>query len=343
MTEVVLCDQAHEERWDAYVKTHPQARFYHLFGWKKINETNFGHRTFFLSAMRDQRVVGIFPLVFINSAIFGKILTSMPFVNYGGICADDWDAEKALLEKAQGITVAEGIDYLEIRSIKKLEHDLPTSEQKISMTLELDADPDTLWNGFRSKHRTNIRRVYKEGISVQQGGVELLDDFYNVLSESWKALGTPIYRKSYFHSLFATFGADIQIFTANLNGNAIAVAFNGHCKGTVEGMWAGSLRKHRHLQPNYLLYWEMMKDACEKGNLRFHLGRSTVGSGAEDFKKKWNAHPQQLYWQYYLNKSQGIPQLNVSNPKFQLAIRAWQKLPMLATQWVGPFVSKFIP
>lgn len=343
MTEVMLCNQGHQTDWDAYVQTHPLGSFYHLFGWKKINEKNFGHKTFFLAAMRDQRIVGIFPLVLIKSVLFGKILASMPFVNYGGICADDWDAEKDLLEQARSIATAESIDYLEIRSIQKLEHDLPTSEHKVSMTIGLDPDPDTLWNAFKSKHRTNVRRVFKEGISVQQGGVELLDDFYDVLSEGWKALGTPIYRKSYFQSLFDTFGTNVRIFTANLNGKPIAVAFNGHCKGTVEGMWAGSLHEHRHLQPNYVLYWEMMKDACEKGFHKFHLGRSSVGSGAEDFKKKWNANPQQLYWQYLLNKTQEIPQLNVSNPKFQLAIKAWQKLPTLATQWIGPLVSKYIP
>jgi len=343
MTSVLHCDHSHQALWDQFVRSHHGTSFYHLFGWKKINEDNFGHKTFYLAAMREQRIVGIFPLVFINSLLFGKILSSMPFVNYGGICAEDAEAEGALIEEAKKITQTYGIRYLEIRSIRKLEFSLPTSEHKISMTLSLDSDPDTLWNGFKSKHRTNIRRVYKEGISVKQGGVELLNDFYQILSESWKSLGTPIYRKSYFHNLFDVFGDAVGIFVTELHGKPIAVAFNGYFKDTVEGMWAGSLQEHRHLQPNYVLYWEMMKDSCEKGFLHYHLGRSTAGSGAEEFKKKWNAIPQQLYWQYYLHKSEQIPQLNVGNPKFQLAIKAWQKLPTPVTQWIGPLVSKYIP
>jgi hypothetical protein len=75
----------------------------------------------------------------------------------------------------------------------------------------------------------------------------------------------------------------------------------------------------------------------------FHLGRSTADSGAEQFKRKWNAHPTQLYWHYVLRTRQDIPQLNVKNPTFKMAIAAWRKLPVGLTRRLGPFIARAIP
>jgi lipid II:glycine glycyltransferase (peptidoglycan interpeptide bridge formation enzyme) len=112
---------------------------------------------------------------------------------------------------------------------------------------------------------------------------------------------------------------------------------------TAEGLWLGSRAKFRRQYAGYVLYWELIKNACERGLKKFHLGRSKAQSGAEVFKKKWNAYPIQLYWQYVLRTRREIPQLNVDNPKYQLAIRAWQKLPVPVTQVIGPLIARSIP
>ena len=105
-----------------------------------------------------------------------------------------------------------------------------------------------------------------------------------------------------------------------------------------------------HAQPStdsnlsgYVLYWELIKNACETGAKFFHLGRSTKDSGAEVFKKKWNADAMQLYWHYVLRTRTEIPSLNPSNPKYRLAIRTWQRLPVSLTKVLGPFIAKHIP
>ncbi|MCK4822373.1 GNAT family N-acetyltransferase, partial [bacterium] len=165
-----------------------------------------------------------------------------------------------------------------------------------------------------------------------------------ILSESWRSLGTPIYKKKYFESILNEFPNNSRIFVCYHKGNTpIAAAFNGYHKGTVEGMWAGGIVKYRGLQANYVLYWEMIKHACEQGYHSFHLGRSSINSGGEQFKKKWKANSKQLYWQYYLNRQKQLPELNVNNPKFQLAINIWQKIPTKLTTIIGPFIARNIP
>ncbi len=329
--------------WDHYLANHPQGNFYQRSGWKTINECCFGHEVIYLIAEERDRIVGLFPMVSVKSRLFGHILSSMPFVNFGGLCADSPVVAERLLDEARRVTRECDADYLEIRTMHPLSDQLPTSHHKISMTLDLDNDPDVLWNGFKSKHRTNIRRVYKEGVEVKKGRHELLDTFYMIMAKSWKSLGTPIYRKSYFERILDTFPEDTLIFVAYHKDQPVATAFNGYHNGMVEGMWAGALPECRRIQPNYVLYWEMIKDACERNMQHYHLGRSSADSGAESFKKKWNAYATQLHWQYILHNQADIPQLNVNNPKFELAIKLWRKLPLSLTTTLGPFLSRSIP
>jgi FemAB-related protein (PEP-CTERM system-associated) len=343
-TSVIFCDESHAEAWDRYLSTSSDASFYQLYGWNRINKSYFSHKVYNLAAFENGKIVGVFPLVFIKSRIFGKILCSMPFVNFGGPCANNSAIEKILLNSAIEIAKRNDVDYLEMRLTRILDEKLPSTQHKISMTLKLDEDPDEIWNNFNTKHRTNIRRVYKNNIKVRSGHKDLLNDFYYILSESWRSLGTPIYRKKYFESILDEFPNNTLIFVCYHDGNIpIAAAFNGYYKCTVEGMWAGGVDRYRKLQANYVLYWEMIKHACEQGYKSYHLGRSSLNSGGEQFKKKWKADVKQLYWQYYLNKQPSLPKLNVDNPKYQLAIKTWKKLPTKLTTLIAPLVAKNIP
>jgi hypothetical protein len=87
----------------------------------------------------------------------------------------------------------------------------------------------------------------------------------------------------------------------------------------------------------------MIRDACSRGYRSYHLGRSTAESGAEDFKKKWNAQSRQLYWYTWCPDGAAAPGLNVDNPKYRLAISTWKKLPLWATRLVGPIIARGIP
>jgi lipid II:glycine glycyltransferase (peptidoglycan interpeptide bridge formation enzyme) len=221
------------------------------------------------------------------------------------------------------------------------------SLRKVSMTMELDADPDKLWRRFSAHHRKNVRRALKNQLDVRVGGIELLDPFYHVLALSWRRLGTPLYAKHYFRRVLETFPNNTYVYICRHNDKPASVALVGHFNGTVEGLWAGCDPALRNLQANYVLYWEMIRHTCNAGFRRFHLGRSTTRSGAEEFKAKWNAQTHQLYWYFHRPKSDGkaadMPGLNVDNPKYRLAISAWQHMPLWATRVLGPPLARGIP
>jgi len=340
---VIPCTSADAARWDDFVARCDEGSFYHLFAWKAINERCFGHETFYLAAVDGQELHGVLPLVLLRSRIFGRILCSMPFVNLGGPCAPEPQVLGALLDESRAVLDRTRARFLEIRAREKLGDEIAVSAHKVSMTVALREDPDAIWKAFTSKHRNNIRRAYGHGFTTVIGGAELLDACYDILLESWRSLGTPLYAKSYFRAILDAFGSAVAIFLVLHDGKPVGTAFNGHHRATVEGMWAGTRTAFRGSDCNYVLYWEMIKHYCEAGFERFHLGRSTVDSGAEAFKKKWLAEATQLYWHHIPGSERDIPQLNKENPKFRLAIQAWRRLPIAVTRRVGPMIARGIP
>lgn len=341
--KVVVCGDADRQAWDAFVNEAPHASFYHRFAWRDVNEGILGHRAYYLAAMDGDRFAGILPFVHMKSRLFGSLACSMPFVNYGGPCAADPAVERLLVDEATRICDRERVRYLEIRSRHHLGPDLPSSQHKVSMTIDLAQDPEVLWKHFKSDHRQAIRRGYKHGLTARVGRGELLEPFYEVLSESWRNLGTPLYQKAFFGEIVKRFPDDVRLTVVFAGDEPAAAAFDGCHRDIVEGMWLGAKAKFRQQLAGYVLYWELLKHACETGYRRFHLGRSTAESTGETFKKKWNATATQLHWHYVLRTQREIPQLNVQNQRYQLAINAWRRLPVGLTRVIGPYIARSIP
>ena len=90
--------EINQEEWDRYVLASEEASSYHAWRWRSIFEEAFGHETRYLAARREGDVVGILPLVLFRSPLFGRFMVSLPFVNYGGVVANDEAAAHSLLE-----------------------------------------------------------------------------------------------------------------------------------------------------------------------------------------------------------------------------------------------------
>jgi serine/alanine adding enzyme len=81
--------------WDDFVNSHPEGSNYHGWGWKRVIENSLHWRTFYLVAEDSSAhgCRGLLPLVWQKSWIFGSFLTSVPFLNGGGIIADSPEAK----------------------------------------------------------------------------------------------------------------------------------------------------------------------------------------------------------------------------------------------------------
>ena len=156
-------------------------------------------------------------------------------------------------------------------------------------------------------------------------------------------LGTPVYPRSFFAKILRTLPETAGIVLVRLRGEPAAAGFLIGSGARIEVPWASSLRKFNSTSVNMLLYWEMLKVGIEQGYDLFDFGRCTENSGSHRFKKQWGAVQEQLYWHYWVREGADMPNLSPQNPKYGLAIWAWQHLPLFVANWIGPRIVKNLP
>lgn len=338
-----ILDDSGMKRWDAFVREAPDACTYHQSGWLNVVRRAFGHAVHPLWACDGQRVVGILPMVHMKSLLFGNFLSSLPFFNYGGVLARNDEAGRALVAAGTELVRSSGAEYLELRNVGRRIPGLPSRNHKVSMRLDLSAGSEALWKGFKAKVRNQVRKAERSGLSADSGGIDLLDEFYDVFARNMRDLGTPVYSPKLFRAVLDEFPETSRVFLVRHGRTCVAGAVTVRFRGVFEVPWASSIRNYNSMCPNNLLYWTMIRHACEVGCRTFDFGRSTPGEGTYRFKKQWGAVPCDMHWQYWLGSGAAMPDISPDNPRYRMLVRTWQKLPVRLTRLIGPSIVRNIP
>lgn len=343
MLRIVRSRSTDSAEWDEYARTHTGSSVYHLSGWRHVIEETFGHQTFYLLAWEKGQPVGLLPLVFIQSRIFKRLLISLPFFTYGGVVANNPVVERALVAEAVALAARENVHYMELRHTQEKALGLLSRTHKVSLRLSLPKRAEDLWDNFKAKLRSQIRKPQKEGFTARIGGIEELDHFYRVFAINMRDLGTPVYPKRFFRTILRQFPETTKICITLLGDKPVAAGFLVSFRRGLEIPWASSLRRYNPLSPNMLLYWTALSYACQSGHESFDFGRSTPGGPTYQFKEQWGAKPFPLYWQYWLRDKNRLPELSPGNPSYRRAIRVWQRLPVPVASLLGPAIVKYLP
>jgi FemAB-related protein (PEP-CTERM system-associated) len=340
-TTVSIADAMAE--WNAYVEVHPDATGYHAWEWRHVFEQAFGHEAVYLVGRRAGRPVGVLPLIFFRSALFGKFAVSLPFVNYGGVLADDDDAADALVAHAGSILARRGARHIELRHRTRRFPALPAKDHKVTLLMDLPSSEEACWQGLDRKLRNRIRKAEKSELTATIGDRSLLPAFYAVFARNMRDLGTPVYSRRFFDAMFAHLGSRVRVVLVRLGPEVIAGGITHTHRHVIEVPWASSLKERRDLCPNNLLYWTVIRDAIRTGHTVLDFGRSTPGEGPYLFKVQWGTRPEQLWWEYCLNGTATLPDQSTKNPRMQSAIALWKRLPLPVASFLGPHVVRSIP
>ncbi|WP_457427299.1 FemAB family XrtA/PEP-CTERM system-associated protein [Roseateles sp. P5_E7] len=333
-------DQALSARWDAFVLAHPQATFFHRSGWLRVIERSFGHKGFFLYAERDGVIEGVLPLAEVKSRLFGHSVASLPFAVYGGVAALNDEAAAALEAEAEKIARGQGAEHLEYRNLGPTRHaDWPRQDLYVTFRKEILADEEANMLAIPRKQRAMVRKGIKNELKADIDAN--VDRFFDLYADNVHRHGTPAMPKKYFQALLDEFGADAEVLTVTApTGKPLSTVLSFYFRDEVLPYYAGDDEAARDLAANDFKYWELMRRACARGLKVFDYGRSKQGTGPYAFKKNWGFEPQPLSYEYRLFKRDAIPQNNPNNPKYQLMIKAWRKLPIGVANWLGPFIVK---
>jgi FemAB-related protein (PEP-CTERM system-associated) len=285
-------------------------------------------------------VVGVLPLVQIKSLLFGRTMTSLPFLNYGGVMADSPFVSTALVEAAGGQAAARRCRHVELRHVEQQFRTLPYKRHKVAMWLRLTP---TLWDNFDRKVLNQVSKAERSGLVVERGGAELVNDFYQVFARNMRDLGTPVYSRRLFDQVLETFPSRTRLHVVRQNGQPVAAGLTYRSDTMVQLPWASSIRDFNSMCPDVLLYWDAIQFAQESGAEVFDMGRCTPGEGTFTFKAQWGAEQVPLHWEYLLLTPSRKPYVSPANPRFHVPIALWQKLPLAISTRVGPMIVRAIP
>jgi FemAB-related protein (PEP-CTERM system-associated) len=323
--------------WDDFVRSTAGGTFFHLSSWAKIFPAIFGHSIHYLMARRGGELVGILPLVHQKSRLFGNALMAAPFLVEGGPLVRDDEAKAALDQAAIALKHKVGAQYIEFRSrTASRSHWQARKGLYATFKRPLSANDEDNLLAIPRKQRAVVRKTLTGGLtSIVDPEV---DSFFRVYSESVRNLGTPVFAKRYFAMLLKVFPNDSDIVVILDNDRPVSAVLNFYFSDTVLPYYGGGTSEARRTGANDFLYWEVMRRAAAKGFTQFDFGRSKAETGAFKFKKNWGFEPSWLEYEYFLEGGQALPEKNPNNPKYQMAIEAWKRLPLPVANFLGPFL-----
>lgn len=346
MPGVKIADSHDKIRWDDFVISHEDAGPYHLFAWKEAVESAYGHRSYYLIT-EDQGggVQGVLPLIHVKLPFLKGTLVSLPFCDYGGILALSEEAKEILFQAA--IELAAKLKArLEIRlkapdPLFEGSQRLRVLSHKVRMVLDLPESSETLWNGFKSKLRSQIKRPQKDGLEFTLGSADLVDDFYCVFSANMRDLGSPVHSKAWIDAVVQSFSARAHIGVVYAASKPVASGILLVCNGMGSTPWASALSEYNRSSPNMLIYWGFLKYASDHGIKRFDFGRSTSDEGTYKFKEQWGAVPFPLYW-YGDGFSSASGHEGTAGKIRPVIEKVWSRMPQKFADTLGPMVRKYI-
>ena len=140
---------------------------------------------------------------------------------------------------------------------------------------------DELLASFHQKTRYNIRLAMRKGVQVRVCGKEMIPDFSRLMLETGVRDGFVTRQPEYFSNMLDNLGEHCRLYMAFLGDKPIAGTLAIWYGDKVWYLSGASSNEDRNYMPNYLLQWEMIRWAVEKG-CRVYDFRGVPGDVGED-------------------------------------------------------------
>ncbi len=346
-------DPLADERWDAFVKGHPQASVYHLAAWARILGEAYGFKPRYLALEdRDQRLRAAMPILYKRGPVSGARHRSLPVVTLGGPLADSSGLEREVMaaarERVRGpeqLIVTTSSSSLAQLDGLACRPGLPRWVVGLEQT-----DPARWRSGSRNPAR-GVRRAASLGLTVREAANEAdLRAFYRLYLRAQRRLRALPRRYRQLQLTRALLGpaGHFKLFLVSHEGRDIAGAVWLAFGATVEGLYYGGDERFNHLRPTHALYAHVLEWALANGYRELDLGGAAAGSSLAYFKAQWGAQPVPLY--FFVHPAQAAPIDTHAAPSpapreipdVKLLARAWRFAPLSAIRLAGALAYRYL-
>ncbi|MFZ2997803.1 FemAB family XrtA/PEP-CTERM system-associated protein [Sphingobium sp.] len=342
--EARLTDAACVAELDAWVCTHPRSTPFHRPAWIMGVEEGTGQKARMLVArMAGGEIIGVLPLTYIRSALFGRALVGSGFAVDGGLLTTHRKAGPALADAAWTLAEKFGCSTLELRGGEAPGG--PVWQEKADAYLGfsrlLMVDDEAELKAVPKRHRAEIRKGLGNDLIFECGRNKRLRDIhYRLYAHSVHNLGTPVFPRALFDAMLDRLGDDADIAVVSKDGKPLSAVISLYHRGACMPYWHGAAEGARAMRSNEVLYFLLMRQSRERGLTTFDFGRSKVGTGPAAWKKTWGFEGEPLG--YYLRTAPGkeTRDVNPLSPQYRRKVELWKKLPESIANIIGPHIAR---
>ncbi len=140
--------------------------------------------------------------------------------------------------------------------------------------IDITADEDTLLAEMKGKTRYNVRLAEKRGVKVFISREKKYQDaFFALVGATTGRKNIAAHPRAYYEHFFSHLPEEMcQLFVAEYDGNVIAANLLIIYGKTATYLHGGSGDEHRDVMAPYLLQWEEIKYAKDRGATRYDFG-----------------------------------------------------------------------
>lgn len=357
-----------DPRWDEFVCGSPGGLVFHHSAWLRTLEREY--RTLFLGlACEDAtgRIHGVLPLALTRGLPLGlggagtcRRLSSLPRTPLAGPVATSLPALAALAVAAVERTRAESGLLLQLKvsepALDGLVDGLIGKPWRLSYVLDLPADPDAIRFGSSRNHariRWAVNKATRSGLHVRPAETEAeLRAWYQLYLDvnRWRLQPPRPFRLfQAAWELMRPLGL-MRLLLAEQRAQGreriVAGSVLLMLGDTVFYAFNGRQREALPLRPNDVIQWRAIHDAGQEGFRRYDFGEvAQENRHLAAFKSKWGSKAQRLHRYYFpapLDVDAGYGVLESENLARRVGTRAWRRIPLRATAFVGDRIYRYL-
>ncbi|MCI8546642.1 MAG: peptidoglycan bridge formation glycyltransferase FemA/FemB family protein [Clostridia bacterium] len=313
-----------ENEYTEFLEKHDRCNFQQSLEWGKVKTA--WTKEVVLAEDEDGKIIGSICVLIRKVPIFGNMMYS----SRGPVC--DVHDKKVLEQLTEGVKeLAKKYKAFVFRmepDIKKDDNEFRKIVEEIGYKVKDDAKDfkdeiqprfvfrldikdkteDEILAGFHQKTRYNIRLATKKGVVVKEGAREDLKDFHKIMVETGSRDGFIIRPLEYFEKMYDELAPKhMKLLMAYYEDKPISGIIPIMYGNKTWYLYGASSNSHRNLMPNYLLQWEMIKQAiANKHDMYDFRGVSGVVDeshpqyGLYRFKKGFGAEFTEFIGEVYL-------------------------------------------
>lgn len=299
-------DPIEDPRWQRFVLRHPRSSVFHMRGWLESLRCAYGYTpiVYTLTPPGQELENGI-AFCYVKSFLTGRRLVSLPFSDHCDPLVDKEEDMDRLLRLIPSNGRARDGHYIELRPLEAISsklsmgRDFHLCSRFYNHEIDLRKGPDVV---FESLHKDcvqrKIRRARKEALGYREGSSEVfLKEFYALHCRTRRRHGLVPQPRQWFRHLTEHLGDSFKISVAYKNEEPIAAIVTLTGRDSVFYKYGCSNPKYHALGGMQLLLWKTIEEACDRGLIRFDLGRSELHqTGLIVFKERWGAPRRELVY-----------------------------------------------